>query len=318
MLKVCEILWLPIMDSSSPSTSTTVFKCFNKSTETFNDKFTILNLEKKPIASCQDGTATLQLDKPQIVYVQIDASNKSSDSSCIISALPQHLFTITYSINSDNAFEYSVQKTPIQTTKCCPIEAPDTTVPPPLPEGYVPPSALDNDDEKYSRAQRSEEESTSKPAATLDHQKYMTMAIQEAIIGVQRGDGGPFGAVIVETKTGKVVARAHNSVWITGDPTSHAEVTAIRHCCHKLGRLHLKGHTLYTSAYPCTMCFGACHWAHFDQVFYAAPPHLAAECGFDDSFIYNVIHNKEPHRINMIHIDHPDSKTPFLQNFDLY
>ncbi len=40
----------------------------------------------------------------------------------------------------------------------------------------------------------------------------MNIAINEAIEGVEKGEGGPFGAVIIKRQTGEVVARAHNMV----------------------------------------------------------------------------------------------------------
>lgn len=58
-----------------------------------------------------------------------------------------------------------------------------------------------------------------------DH-KFLTQAVEEAYKGVDCGDGGPFGAVIVHKN--EVVASCHNMVLKYTDPTAHAEVTAIR------------------------------------------------------------------------------------------
>lgn len=58
-----------------------------------------------------------------------------------------------------------------------------------------------------------------------DH-KFLTQAVEEAYKGVDCGDGGPFGAVIVHNN--EVVASCHNMVLKYTDPTAHAEVTAIR------------------------------------------------------------------------------------------
>lgn len=54
----------------------------------------------------------------------------------------------------------------------------------------------------------------------------MTKAVEEAYRGVESGDGGPFGAVVVHND--EVVVRCHNMVLKHTDPTAHAEVTAIR------------------------------------------------------------------------------------------
>jgi tRNA(Arg) A34 adenosine deaminase TadA len=58
-----------------------------------------------------------------------------------------------------------------------------------------------------------------------DH-KFLRRAVEEAYKGVDCGDGGPFGAVIVHKD--EVVASCHNMVLNYTDPTAHAEVTAIR------------------------------------------------------------------------------------------
>lgn len=54
----------------------------------------------------------------------------------------------------------------------------------------------------------------------------MTRAVEEAYRGVECGDGGPFGAVVVCNE--EVVVSCHNLVLKQTDPTAHAEVTAIR------------------------------------------------------------------------------------------
>ena len=63
--------------------------------------------------------------------------------------------------------------------------------------------------------------------------EFMKLAIEEAKKGMAKGDGGPFGAVIV--KDGKVIGVGHNMVLVNKDPTAHAEVTAIRDACKNAG-----------------------------------------------------------------------------------
>ena len=55
-----------------------------------------------------------------------------------------------------------------------------------------------------------------------DKQRFLGLAIAEAVRGAQAGQGGPFGAVVV--KNGDVIARAANAVVASNDPTAHAEV----------------------------------------------------------------------------------------------
>ncbi len=98
------------------------------------------------------------------------------------------------------------------------------------------------------------------------------------------GHGGPFGCVVV--KEGQIVGRGWNSVLIQNDPTAHAEVMAIRDACTRLQTYQLTGCDIFTSCEPCPMCMGAIYWSRPDRVFYANTRQDAADCGFDDSFIY--------------------------------
>ncbi len=112
---------------------------------------------------------------------------------------------------------------------------------------------------------------------------FMRRAIALADESVRRG-GGPFGAVIV--KDGVIIAEGSNSVTILNDPTAHAEVSAIREACRRLGTFHLSGCTIYTSCEPCPMCLGAIYWAGIKQIFYGNNRKDAAAIGFADDFIY--------------------------------
>ncbi len=113
--------------------------------------------------------------------------------------------------------------------------------------------------------------------------EYMRRAIALADESVRRG-GGPFGAVIV--KDGVIIAEGSNSVTILNDPTAHAEVSAIREACRRLGTFQLDGCTIYTSCEPCPMCLGAIYWAGIKQIFYGNNRKDAADIGFADDFIY--------------------------------
>lgn len=80
----------------------------------------------------------------------------------------------------------------------------------------------------------------------------------------------PFGASIVNSKTGERLLRAVNAVAQEIDPSSHAEVRAIRKATRKLKKLSLAGYTLYTTCEPCPMCISAALWAGLDRVVYGA------------------------------------------------
>jgi guanine deaminase len=110
---------------------------------------------------------------------------------------------------------------------------------------------------------------------------FIRMAIDEALVGIRSGHGGPFGCVIV--KDGEVLDRGHNRVLVDNDPTAHGEITAIRNACSKLGTIDLSGCTLYTSSEPCPMCKAAIVWAKVGRVVYAASMREANDIlGFKD------------------------------------
>ncbi len=121
----------------------------------------------------------------------------------------------------------------------------------------------------------------------LQHIHFLNEAIKEARKGVKADHGGPFGAVIV--KDGKIIARGHNRVTSTNDPTAHAEIVTIRKACKKLKNFELKGCTLYSSCEPCPMCLGAIYWARLKGLFYAADRVRAAASNFDDEIIYKEV-----------------------------
>jgi tRNA(Arg) A34 adenosine deaminase TadA len=78
----------------------------------------------------------------------------------------------------------------------------------------------------------------------------------------------PYGSQIHATKTGERLIRALNRVVPDNDPTSHAEVRAIRLASRKLKRPTLVGYTLYTTCEPCPMCMTAALFAGIDRVVY--------------------------------------------------
>ncbi len=111
---------------------------------------------------------------------------------------------------------------------------------------------------------------------------YMRRAVELSRHGMMKGDGGPFGCVVV--RGGEVVGEGWNRVVATNDPTAHGEVVAIRDACARLGTFTLAGCDLYTSAEPCPMCLSAIYWARVDRIFYGNTHADAAAIGFDDAF----------------------------------
>ena len=111
----------------------------------------------------------------------------------------------------------------------------------------------------------------------MSHDEYMRLAIRVAEQGIAAGQT-PFGAVIV--RDGAVISEAHNTVWLTGDPTAHAEVGAIRKAAATLRTINLSGCEMYTTCEPCPMCLSATHWSKIDAVYYGASIADAQAAGF--------------------------------------
>lgn len=116
------------------------------------------------------------------------------------------------------------------------------------------------------------------------HAAHMRRAIEAARAGMLSGRGGPFGALIVNPE-GEVAAVSHNEVLASQDCTMHAEIAALR----KVGRLNLRGYTLYATGFPCVMCLGAILWSRLSTLYYCNDYRMAAEAGFDDdAFLHEV------------------------------
>jgi tRNA(Arg) A34 adenosine deaminase TadA len=115
----------------------------------------------------------------------------------------------------------------------------------------------------------------------------MREAIRLSIQEMRRGQGGPFGAVVV--RNGRIIGRGWNQVTSANDPTAHAEVVAIRAACKRLKTFQLDDCDLYTSCEPCPMCLSAIYWARLRNVFYGNTRQDAARINFDDDFIYREV-----------------------------
>ena len=110
--------------------------------------------------------------------------------------------------------------------------------------------------------------------------RFMQVAIDEAMEGITLHHGGPFGAVVV--RDGEIVGQGHNRVLLDNDPTCHGEVAAIRDACAALGTYDLSGCELYTTGEPCPMCLFACLWANIGRVYYGCTLEDNALIGFRD------------------------------------
>jgi len=128
--------------------------------------------------------------------------------------------------------------------------------------------------------------------------EWMRAAIAEARRGLKRRDGGPFGAVVVLGD--RIVARGHNRVVSTNDPTAHAEIVAIRKAARSLGRFDLSKTELYTTCEPCPMCLAAIHWARIGRFYFGCTAGDAAAIGFDDQAFYDACRGAGLRRVEAV------------------
>ena len=99
------------------------------------------------------------------------------------------------------------------------------------------------------------------------HEKYMKSALFQAI-KARQAEESPVGCVIVHD--GRIIARGYNLRQSRQDVTLHAEMTAIRKACRKLGSWRLEDCDLYVTLEPCYMCSGAIIQARIRHVYFGA------------------------------------------------
>lgn len=114
--------------------------------------------------------------------------------------------------------------------------------------------------------------------------EFMKRAIELAREGMNTGQGGPFGAIVV--RQSEIIGEGWNQVLKNNDPTAHGEMVAIRDACAKISRFSLEGCQIYTTGQPCPMCLGAIHWARIEAIYYGFAIEDAAGIGFDDQEIF--------------------------------
>jgi tRNA(adenine34) deaminase len=88
----------------------------------------------------------------------------------------------------------------------------------------------------------------------MNYELFMGEALAEAQLAAARGER-PIAAVAVVDEA--MVARAHDRVEETNDPTAHAVMVALREAARRLGRVRLADATIFTTHEPCAMCVGA-------------------------------------------------------------
>ena len=102
----------------------------------------------------------------------------------------------------------------------------------------------------------------------MNYELFMGEALAEAQLARSRGER-PIAAVAVVNEA--MVARAHDRVQETNDPTAHAVVGALREAARKLGTPSLDNVTIFATLEPCSMCVGALLESDVEALVFALP-----------------------------------------------
>lgn len=122
----------------------------------------------------------------------------------------------------------------------------------------------------------------------------MQEALAEAAAAQRLGEV-PIGAILVHD--GRIVGRGHNLRETSNDPTTHAEMVAIRQAAAELGSWRLLDCSLYVTLEPCVMCMGAIILARIPELIYACRDPRAGAVGSIYDFSKDQRFN---HRVNVI------------------
>lgn len=123
-----------------------------------------------------------------------------------------------------------------------------------------------------------------------DHH-WMRYALNLAKQANEQGEV-PVGAVLVKEE--QIVGVGFNCPIATLDPTSHAEIQAIRAAAKVLDNYRLVDTTLYVTLEPCAMCAGAIVHARIARVVFGASDPRAGACGSLLNVLQNPLLNHRP------------------------
>jgi tRNA(adenine34) deaminase len=110
----------------------------------------------------------------------------------------------------------------------------------------------------------------------MNYELFMGEALAEARNAIAQGER-PNAAVAVVDEA--MVARAHDRVRESNDPTAHAVVVALREAARKLGRMGLENATIFTTLEPCAMCVGALLESDVEALVFAVPNTIDGAAG---------------------------------------
>jgi tRNA(Arg) A34 adenosine deaminase TadA len=128
-----------------------------------------------------------------------------------------------------------------------------------------------------------------------EHRSYdspearMGLAVEVARRNVATDSGGPFGAAVFESASGRLVSVGMNMVVASNNSFLHAEIVALMCAQQAVGSYTLRApaHELYTSCAPCAMCLGAVLWSGVTTLVSGAAREDAMEIGFEEGPVFD-------------------------------
>jgi len=128
----------------------------------------------------------------------------------------------------------------------------------------------------------------------MNYELFMGEALAEAQLAASRGER-PIAAVAVVDEA--MVARAHDRVEESNDPTAHAVIVALREAAKRLGRARLADVTIFATLEPCAMCVGAMLESDVEALVYAVPDPLEGAAG---TVVQLAQHGSLPRRLKVV------------------
>ncbi len=138
---------------------------------------------------------------------------------------------------------------------------------------------------------------------------FMQAALEEARRAGEMGEV-PIGCVVVVAD--RIVARGGNRTESRQDPTSHAEMIAVRKATLRFGNWRLTDATIYSTLEPCSMCMGALLLARVQRLVFGAWDGKAGAAGS----LYDL--SRDPrlnHRILVMSEIEEEASRELLQTF---
>jgi tRNA(Arg) A34 adenosine deaminase TadA len=126
-------------------------------------------------------------------------------------------------------------------------------------------------------------------------EERMRLAIEVSRQNVLRATGGPFGAAIFESASGRLISVGMNSVVRLNNCTLHGEMVAFMTAQARLGSFTLRtpgapDYELFTSCEPCAMCLGASLWSGVRRVVCGAHRDDARRLNFEEGPVFPESH----------------------------